>query len=150
MVLGISMVMIATLFGIAPGIGRLLLGHIVFVMPVVLLVILARLRRIDESYALASRDLGAGWWSTFFRIQFPMIRSAVVGGALLGFTLSVDEVMVSLFLTGTQPTLPVYVRNQTRFGFTPSVNAIFTVIGVVSLVLLMVSQALLRRDPQRA
>lgn len=149
-VLGISMVMIATLFGVAPGIGRLLLGHIVFVMPVVLLVILARLRRIDESYALASRDLGAGWWTTFLRIQFPMIRSAVVGGALLGFTLSVDEVMVSLFLTGTQPTLPVYVWNQTRFGFTPSVNAIFTVIGVVSLLLLIASQALLRRDPQKA
>ena len=149
-VLGISMVMIATLAGIAPGLGRLLLGHIVFVMPVVLLVILARLRRIDESYALASRDLGAGWWSTFVRIQFPMISSAVIGGALLGFTLSVDEVMVSLFLTGTEPTLPVYVWNQTRFGFTPSVNAIFTVIGVISLVLVIASQALLRSNPRQA
>jgi len=79
-----------------------------------------------------------------------MISSAVIGGALLGFTLSVDEVMVSLFLTGTEPTLPVYVWNQTRFGFTPSVNAIFTVIGVISLVLVIASQALLRANPRQA
>ena len=132
-VLGISMVMTATVLRITPGIGRLVLGHLTFVMPVILLVVSSRLRRIDRSFALASRDLGAGWWTTFWRIELPMIRSAIIGGALLGLTMSIDEVMVSLFLTGATPTLPVYVWNQTRFGFTPSVNAIFTCIGLLSL-----------------
>jgi ABC-type spermidine/putrescine transport system permease subunit II len=142
-VLGISMVMTASLVRIPPGMGRLLLGHMVFVMPVILLVVSSRLRRIDPNFALASRDLGAGWWQTLWRIELPMIRSAIVGGALLGYTLSIDEVMVSLFLTGSTPTLPVYVWNQTRFGFTPTVNAIFTCIGVVSLVLVIAGQRLL-------
>jgi spermidine/putrescine transport system permease protein len=142
-VLGISMVMTASLMRIPPGFGRLLLGHLVFVMPVILLVVSNRLRRVDPNFSLASRDLGAGWWQTMWRIQLPMIRSAIIGGALLGTTLSIDEVMVSLFLTGSTPTLPVYVWNQTRFGFTPSVNAIFTCIGIVSLVLVIAGQRLL-------
>jgi spermidine/putrescine transport system permease protein len=142
-VLGISMVMTASLMRIPPGFGRLLLGHLVFVMPVILLVVSNRLRRVDPNFALASRDLGAGWWQTLWRIQLPMIRSAIIGGVLLGSTLSIDEVMVSLFLTGSTPTLPVYVWNQTRFGFTPTVNAIFTCIGIVSLVLVIAGQRLL-------
>jgi spermidine/putrescine transport system permease protein len=142
-VLGISMVMTASLLHIPPGFGRLLLGHLVFVMPVILLVVSNRLRRIDPNFALASRDLGADWWRTLLRIQLPMIRSAIVGGALLGYTLSIDEVMVSLFLYGSRPTLPVYVWNQTRFGFTPAVNAIFTCIGVISLILVIAGQRLL-------
>jgi len=137
------MVMTASLMRIPPGFGRLLLGHLVFVMPVILLVVSNRLRRVDPNFALASRDLGAGWWQTLWRIQLPMIRSAIIGGALLGSTLSIDEVMVSLFLTGSTPTLPVYVWNQTRFGFTPTVNAIFTCIGIVSLVLVIAGQRLL-------
>ena len=143
-VLGISMVMMASLMHIPPGMGRLLLGHLVFVMPVILLVALNRLRRVDPNFALASRDLGAGWWRTLVRIQLPMIKSAVLGGALLAFTLSIDEVMVSLFLAGSTPTLPVYVWNQTRFGFTPSVNAIFTCIGLLSLILVISAQSLIR------
>ncbi len=143
-VLGISMVMMASLMHIPPGMGRLLLGHLVFVMPVILLVALNRLRRVDPNFALASRDLGAGWWRTLVRIQLPMIKSAVLGGALLAFTLSIDEVMVSLFLSGSTPTLPVYVWNQTRFGFTPSVNAIFTCIGLLSLILVISAQSLIR------
>ena len=142
-VLGISMVMTASLLQIPPGFGRLLLGHLVFVMPVILLVVSNRLRRVDPNFALASRDLGADAWQTLWRVQLPMIRSAIVGGALLGYTLSIDEVMVSLFLYGSTPTLPVYVWNQTQFGFTPAVNAIFTCIGFVSLVLVIAGQRLL-------
>lgn len=149
-VLGISMVMAASSIGIAPGMGRLIVGHLVFVMPVILLVVTARLRRVDPSFALASRDLGAGRLVTFWKIQLPMIRGAIIGGALLGFTLSVDEVVVSLFLSGTEPTLPVYVWNQTRFGFTPSVNAIFTCIGVISLAAVITAQKLINASHARS
>ena len=143
-VLGISMVMAASAVGIPPGMGRLVLGHVVFVMPVIMLIILARLRRVDPSFASASRDLGANAWTTFWKIQLPMIRGAIIGGALLGFTMSIDEVIVTLFLGGDQPTLPVYVWDQTRFGFTPAVNAIFTCIGIFTLILVFFAQLLIR------
>ena len=143
-VLGISMVMAASAVGVRPGMSRMVLGHVVFVMPVIMLLVSARLRRVDPSFALASRDLGAGFWSTFWNIQLPMVRGAVIAGGLLGFTMSVDEVIVTLFLSGTEPTLPVFVWNQTRFGFTPSVNAIFTCIVVVSFLSVVSAQFLIK------
>ena len=138
--------MAASALGIPPGLGRMILGHLVFVMPVIMLVVSARLRRVDPSFALASRDLGAGFWSTFWNIQLPMVRGAIIAGALLGFTMSIDEVVVTLFLSGSQPTLPVFVWNQTRFGFTPTVNAIFTCIGAVSLILVVSAQMIISKS----
>ena len=81
--------------------------------------------------------LGATQAQTFCHVLLPMISSAVIGGALLGLTLPVDEVIVTLFLTGIEPTLPVYAWNQMRFGFSPSVNAIFTLIGCASIALIL-------------
>jgi ABC-type spermidine/putrescine transport system permease subunit II len=142
-VLGITMVMVTSLIGIPAGMGRLVLGHVAFVMPVVLFIVVSRIRRTDPSFVLAARDLGANAWDAFRTVQLPLIRGAMFGGAVLGFTLSVDEVVVSLFLTGNEPTLPVYVWNQTRFGFTPAVNAIFTCIGVLSFLLVLLAQMLI-------
>ncbi|MEO3427461.1 ABC transporter permease subunit [Pelagibius sp. CAU 1746] len=145
-VLGISMVIACQFVGIEPGIPRVVVGHSTFVMPVMMLIVLSRLKRLDPSYVQASMDLGANYVQTFRYVLFPMIRSAVIGGGLLGFTLSVDEVIVSLFLTGIEPTLPVYVWNQMRFGFTPSVNAIFTAIGLVSLGLVLLAIFFMNRS----
>lgn len=136
-VLGISMALVAQYIGLPQGLGRVILGHLSFVMPVIMLIVLSRLRRLDPSFVEASLDLGATRLQTFRNVLLPMIRSAIIGGALLGFTLSVDEVIVTLFLTGTEPTLPVYVWNQMRFGFTPSINAVFTLIGSISILLVL-------------
>ena len=144
------MVMTASAAHIAPGWGRLMLGHVVFVMPVVMLIVTARLRRIDPSFANASRDLGADVWTTFWRIQLPMVRGAIVGGALLGFAMSVDEVIVTLFLGGDQQTLPVYVWDQTRFGFTPTINAVFTCIGLMTFLLVLLAEMLINPQSKRA
>jgi len=149
-VLGISIVIAAQLLGIKPGIWRVIIGHMTFVMPVVMLIILNRLQRLDPSYVQASLDLGANYGQTFRHVLFPMIRTAVLGGALLGFTLSVDEVIVTLFLTGIEPTLPIYVWNQMRFGFTPSVNAIFTLIGVASVALILIAMIVIGPDREKA
>ena len=143
-VLGISLVITFQLADIGPGIHRVIIGHLVFVMPVVMLVVLSRLRQLDPSYEQASMDLGANRVRTFLYIVLPMIRSALIGGGILGFTLSFDEIIVTFFLSGVQPTLPVHVWNQLRFGFTPSVNAVFTCIGVFSLVLVLVASRILR------
>jgi spermidine/putrescine transport system permease protein len=149
-VLGISIVIAAQLLGIKPGIWRVIIGHMTFVMPVVMLIILNRLQRLDPSYVQASLDLGADYGQTFRHVLFPMIRTAVLGGALLGFTLSVDEVIVTLFLTGNEPTLPIYVWNQMRFGFTPSVNAIFTLIGGTSFLLILIAMVVIGPDRDKA
>ncbi len=132
-VLGISLAIVSQFSGLPQGLPRVIVGHLSFVMPVIMLIVLARLRALDPSYVEASLDLGATRLKTFAHVLLPMIRSAIIGGAMLGFTLSVDEVIVTLFLTGTEPTLPVYVWNQMRFGFTPSINAIFTLIGLISV-----------------
>ena len=145
-VLGISLVITFSLIGIGPGVHRVIVGHLVFVMPVVMLIVLSRLRQLDPSYAQASMDLGANQIRTFIHVVLPMIRSALIGAGLLGFTLSFDEIIVTFFLSGVQPTLPVHVWNQLRFGFTPSINAIFTCIGVFSLLLVLLATRILRSN----
>jgi len=134
-VLGITMVLGMQLLSVPQGIPRIVIGQSSFVMPVILLIVLARLRRLDPAILEASLDSGAGPLRSFIYVLLPMIRNVIIGGALLGLTLSVDDVMVTLFLSGTEPTLPIWVWNQMRFGFTPSVNAIFTLVGAVSLIL---------------
>ena len=142
-VLGITLVLTFQLLLVPVGIPRVVLGHSTFVMPVVMMIVLSRLRRLDPALVEASMDLGALPLQTFWFVLLPLVRGAVIGGALLGFTLSVDEVVVSVFLTGTQPTLPVWVWNQMRFGFTPSVNAVFVCIGVTTVCLVILSRRLI-------
>lgn len=149
-VLGLSFAIAFREAGMPPGLRNVLIGHASFVTPVVMLIVYTRLKRLDPSYAQASMDLGANRLRTFWHVVLPQIRTALVGGCLLGFTLSFDEIIVTIFLTGTEPTLPVYVWNQLRFGFTPSVNAIFTCIALFSLGVLVVASRILRRGGVRA
>ncbi|WP_102959429.1 ABC transporter permease subunit [Mangrovicella endophytica] len=138
-VLGVVMVLGTELFSIPSGIAKTVIGQSSFVMPVTLMLVLARLRRLDPSLMEASQDLGATRLQSFLHVLLPMIRGAIIGGALLGLTLSADEVMVTLFLTGSSPTLPIWVFNQMRFGFTPSVNAVFTLLAAVCLLAVLLS-----------
>lgn len=133
-VLGIEMVLGTEIFGIPSGIPRIVIGQMSFVMPVTFLLLLVRLRRLDPSLMEASLDLGATRWQSFIHVLFPMIRGTMAAGAFLGLTLSADDVMVTLFLSGGAPTLPIWVFNQMRFGFTPSVNAVFSILLVFCLV----------------
>jgi spermidine/putrescine transport system permease protein len=132
-VLGVVMVLGTEILSIPSGVVRTIIGQSSFVMPVTLMLVLARLRRLDPSLVEASLDLGAGRISSFIHVILPLIKGAIAGGALLGLTLSADEVMVTLFLAGPSQTLPIWVFNQMRFGFTPSVNAVFTILGLVCL-----------------
>ena len=132
-VLGIEMVLGTEIFGIPSGIPRIVVGQMSFVMPVTFLLLLVRLRRLDPSLMEASLDLGATRWQSFAHVLFPMIRGTIAAGAFLGLTLSADDVMVTLFLSGGAPTLPIWVFNQMRFGFTPSINAVFSILLVLCL-----------------
>ncbi|MEV6984044.1 ABC transporter permease [Sphaerisporangium sp. NPDC051017] len=150
MVLGISLLVVFNLIGVQPGFLTIAVGHAAFVTPLVSFVIQQRLKVADLSLEDASRDLGAGPLRTFWHVTLPGVRVALLAACLLGFTLSMDEIAVTYFLAGTQPTLPVYVWGLVRFGFTPEVNAAFTLIGGGSLLLLALAGVLMLVSARRA
>jgi spermidine/putrescine transport system permease protein len=149
-VLGIVMVLGTELASIPSGLLRTIIGQSSFVMPVTMMLVLARLRQLDPSLMEASLDLGADKWRSFIHVLLPLIRSAIIGGALLGLTLSADDVMVTLFLTGSEQTLPIWVFNQMRFGFTPTVNALFTLLAIACLAIVLISARMGRRAASAA
>ncbi len=135
MVLGISLLVVFKLGSISNGFITIVIGHAAFITPLVMFVLQQRLKTMDPSIEHASMDLGAGRIKTFWHVTLPGVRVPLLAACLLGFTLSMDEIAVSFFLAGTQSTLPVYVWGLLRFGFTPEVNAVFTLIGGFSLLM---------------
>jgi ABC-type spermidine/putrescine transport system permease subunit II len=143
LVLGISLLVIFHSAGIEPGFWTIVIGHCSFITPLIMFILIQRLKTADPSLEQASMDCGAGYLRTFWHVTLPGVRVALIAGCLLGFTLSMDEIAVTFFLAGTQPTLPVYVWGLLRFGFTPEVNAAFTLIAGGSLMLIGIAGTLL-------
>jgi len=122
------------------GLGTVIVSHIAFSVPFVTLVVQARLQGFDKSYEEAAMDLGANEWTTFRRVTFPMILPGVLSGALLAFTLSLDDFVITFFTNGPgSTTLPIYVYGLLRRIITPQVNALSTVwiLTVFSVVLIL-------------
>jgi spermidine/putrescine transport system permease protein len=132
-------------FGIQPGFGPIVLGHLLIVIPFVLVVVAARLQRLEPEFEEAARDLGAGPLQTFRRITLPLIGPAVAGAALLAFAFSFDEVLVTNFTSGTTTTLPVYVYSKLHRSIDPSINAVASLLMAVPWVALAVAVPLFRR-----
>jgi len=115
----------------------ILIGHIAFTTPVVMFQVASRLQRLGRTYEDAAKDLGANPIKAFFLVTLPMIKTAIIGGSLLAFAISFDEIVITYFLTGTWTTLPVYIYGMMRFGLSPQVYAISTVILVLSFVIIL-------------
>lgn len=143
MVLGISLLVVIRAFKMPTGFMTIVIGHAAFITPLVYFLVAQRLRVADPTLEQASMDCGAGRLKTFWHVTLPGTRTALLAAALLGFTLSMDEIAVTFFLAGTQPTLPVYVWGLLRFGFTPEVNAAFSLIAGFSLSLLAIAGLIL-------
>jgi len=109
------------------------LGHVTFVTPVMFFLVWSRLQRMDRTLEKASMDLGANNLRTFWHVTLPGLRWALAAAALLGATLSFDEVIITYFLIGNQRTLPMEIWTRIRFGFTPEINAIFTLVVAGSI-----------------
>ena len=120
----------------------LIIGHATFCIALVLNTVVARLGQLPRNISEASADLGAPPGRTFWRITFPLIRPAILAGAILAFTLSFDEVIVSFFLQGREPTLPLLIWGRLRVGLSPEINAVATVIILVSLAGVLLSNRL--------
>jgi len=112
-----------------------LLGHVSFTTPLVIFQVAGRLQRMGPNYQFAAQDLGANPIQTFWYVTLPMIKTALIGGGLLAFTVSFDEIIISYFLTGTWSTLPVYIYGMMRFGLSPKIFAISAVVLCFSLAL---------------
>ncbi len=114
----------------------ILIGHVAFTTPVILFQVASRLQRMGRSFEYAALDLGANIIKTFLYVILPMIKTAIIGGALLAFTISFDEIIITYFLTGTWNTLPVYIYGMLRFGLSPQIYAVSSVVLVFSIFLI--------------
>lgn len=134
-----------------PGFGTIIIGHVAFNISYVAIVVRARLADMNPRYEEAARDLGANEWRTFWRITFPLIVPGILSGALLAFTLSLDDFVITFFNAGPgTTTLPVFVYGLLKLTVTPEINAISTLILLVSTVLIGISIAMQGRNATAA
>lgn len=144
-VMAISLLALFLVLGFQLGFLTLLIAHITFCLPFVVVTVYSRLNGFDVKMLEAAKDLGASEWVILKNIIFPLAKPAVAAGWLLSFTLSLDDVIISSFVTGpTYEILPLKIYSMVRVGISPEVNALATVMLVVSLILVITSQLLAR------
>ena len=115
------------------------IGQAVYTTPFVILLVAARLQGFDASLERAASDLGANTYQRLRRVVLPLILPAILAGALFAFTLSLDEFIITYFLIGGHNTLPIFIYTQVKFGITPEVNAVATMLLAGFLLLLAVA-----------
>ncbi len=140
-VLGISLLTIFAKANVPRGMLTLILAHVTFCVPYVIFNVRARLSGYDNSVEEASMDLGANRIQTFFRVTLPILAPGIGGGALLAFTLSIDDVIVSYFVNGQTKTYPLKVMESIKSGVSPDVNALSALILVGTIVLVVLTQS---------
>ncbi len=145
-VLGISLLLLFVLMGIRPGFLPLLTAHTTFCLPFVVATVYSRLKGFDPHVIEAAEDLGASEYQAFKNVILPMIMPAVAAGWLLSFTLSMDDVIISFFMTGPDyEVLPLQIYSMVKMGVKPDVNALSTIMIGVTVCLVFVSQLLMRK-----
>jgi spermidine/putrescine transport system permease protein len=142
-VLAIALLSFFTLIRFTLGLHSIVMAHVVFNIAFVSAVVRARLKSFDWSLTEASYDLGADHLTTFRRITLPLILPSVIAAALLAFTLSIDEFIIAYFTAGagqSSTTLPMQIYAMIRFGVTPEINAMATIVMLLSFALLVLAQ----------
>ncbi|MFB9134152.1 spermidine/putrescine ABC transporter permease PotC [Vibrio olivae] len=144
-VMAISLLALFLVLGAHLGFFTLLIAHITFCLPFVVVTVYSRLNGFDVKMLEAAKDLGASEWVILKQILLPLAKPAVAAGWLLSFTLSLDDVIISSFVTGpTYEILPLKIYSMVKVGISPEVNALATVMLVVSLILVIISQLIAR------
>jgi len=145
-VMALSTLLFFVMVGVALSRYTIVIAHIAFNISFVAVIVRARLASMDDNLEEAAADLGANEWATFRRVTFPLLLPGIIAGALLAFTLSLDDFVITFFVSGPgSTTLPVRVYSMIKFGVTPEVNAISTLMLVGSTLLVIISLALQRR-----
>ncbi|OPZ59973.1 MAG: Inner membrane ABC transporter permease protein YdcV [Deltaproteobacteria bacterium ADurb.Bin510] len=148
-VMGISLLMCFISLGLEPGALTLLLAHITFCLPFVVVTVYARISGFDHHIIDVAKDLGASELKMFWHVMMPMIMPAIVAGWLLSFTLSLDDVVVSFFTTGPYfEILPLKIYSMVRLGIKPEINALSTMMLLLSLVTVTISHLVMKENKQ--
>ncbi|WP_234031522.1 ABC transporter permease [Lentibacillus cibarius] len=149
-VLAVALLVLYSFLDIKFSLATVIPGHVVFGISFVILVLLARLAGLDKAMEESAEDLGANKWHTFWKVTFPLIYPGILAGALLAFTISLDEFVVAFFTTGPgSNTLPVLVYSMVRRGVSPEINALSTILILsVTLVIAIVGWRMNKKNKQ--
>ena len=135
-VLGIGLLIFFVTLGANLGLATIIIGHCTFLSSYVFIVVSARIASIDPALEEASADLGANEWVTFRKVLLPQLAPGIVGGALLAFIISMDDLVITYFIAGTDSTtLPMFIFSMVRRGVKPEINAIATLIILASIII---------------
>ena len=145
-VVGVSLLVFFVAAAIPLGIVTIIIAHVAFTISFVTIVVRARLSGMDRSVEEAAQDLGASPVQTFLRITLPLILPGVMAGALLAFTLSFDDFVITFFVAGVgSSTLPLKIYSMIKFGVSPVINALSTVVIATTMILILGGSRILAR-----
>lgn len=138
--MGVALLLFFVLIKLPLGLLTVTIGHAAFNVPVVLVIVRARLRKLDPSLEEAARDLGATSWQAFRRVTLPLLQPAIIGAAVLAFTVSLDDFVVTFFTAGPgATTLPLKVYSMIKTGISPEINALSALLVLASMGLVALS-----------
>lgn len=146
-VMAISLLILFSTLKTPLGFWTLLLSHITFCMPFVAVTVYSRITGLDKNIFEAAKDLGASDLTTMWRVIIPLLWPAILAGWLLSFTLSLDDVIISFFVTGPEfDILPLKIFSMVRLGVKPEINALCSVMFGLTLLIVLISQLALRKS----
>jgi spermidine/putrescine transport system permease protein len=141
--MGVSLLIFFVMLNLTLGLASIILSHIAFSIGFVAIVVRSRLSGMDESLTEAARDLGATPWRSFRLVTLPLIMPGIVAGALMAFTLSIDDFVITFFTAGVDSTtLPLQIYSMIKIAVTPEVNAVSTLLMLLTLLLIVVATRL--------
>lgn len=141
--MGVALLIFFVMLNFTLGLVSVAIAHIAFCIGFVAIVVRARLAGMDESLVEAARDCGATPWQAFRRVTLPLIMPGVIAGALMAFTLSIDDFVITFFTAGAGTvTLPLQIYSMIKIAVTPEVNAVSTLLMLLTLVLIVVAARL--------
>lgn len=149
-ILGMLFMAFFSMLGMPFGMGTLVIAHSTFCIPYIYTVVKGRLSGIDINVQEAARDLGAKEYQVILNIVLPQLMPAVISGMLLAFAMSLDDVIISIFVTGVNTnTLPIKIYSQLKTGVTPEINALCTLMLLVTIVILLLSAFLGKKHSEQ-
>jgi spermidine/putrescine transport system permease protein len=141
--MGISLLLFFVALNIKLSLFTIFIAHTTFCVSYVTMVMLSKLQTFDFSVVEAARDLGADTWTVTRRVLLPLLAPGITAGALLAFTLSIDDFVITYFVAGQGvSTLPIYIYSMMKFGSTPIINALSTIILFLTFVVVCITQSL--------
>lgn len=142
--MGMSLLLFFIAVGMKLGLITIFIAHVTFCISYVAMVVLSRLQDFDYAVIEAAQDLGANWWTTMRRIILPLLAPGITAGGLLAFTLSIDDFVISFFVAGPgATTLPIRIYSMIKHGSPSIINALSTIMLIITFTLIYFSQKLL-------